>query len=554
MNQKPLPADAPAPASLGVPKNAPAPGLTSWQEYREALGMEPPKPRLPVEATPKDGAAALLTLAAGWFFVRLVLVLSPGLGIPLFTMGFVALVLAYRQSAGLPLPRESLPWLGVMFFSALSFALLDNGLIAYLNILFLIIVTAYWLGTLGGSRLENRLGTWVLADLRNQLFVIPFQNFGCLGAAVKNSFAKTRPGKNLFIVGISLLCSIPLVWYICRQLSQVEESFAVLLEQLGELVQWENILSPSTLLALPVGCYLFGLIYGNQHQRYTKEITVEKLEAKAARRRVLPAVGAYTLLTMLCLVYLLFFLAGAASLAGFLTTRGLTPYDYSQFARQGFFELCRVAVVNLLVLWGIHLFLAPSSQRSPAPLRVFHTLLCCQTLLLIGLAICKMGLYIRFCGVTRLRVCTTWFMVLLAVVFGLVLLSQYRKIPLARWIAGSFCALFLILCYLNVDGLVVRSAVQRYEALEDPEIIFSSYDELYGCAVAGAPEIRRLYLREIAKGDIQLLSALETLLGHAAETTSQLEGLSHWNLQRLQAAEASEGFLPQPALPELPPS
>ena len=550
MNRNPLPADAPAPASLGAPQNAPLPGQAPWQGW-----AQPPaaKPRLPVEAAPLDGGAALLALLAGWLFLRLVTTPRPGLGVTLYTLGFALWVLAYRRLSGLPIPRESLPWLGVMLLSALNFSLVDNGPLAFLNILFLIIVTAYWVGALGGSRLENRLGPWVLADLRNQLFIIPFQNFGCLGAAVKNSFAKTKGGKGLLTVALSLILSAPLAWYVCLELSRVEEGFAGLLGQLEALVRWESLLSPSTILAIPVGCYLFGLIYGNQHRRYTHELTPEKLAARAARRRVLPAAAAYTLLTLLCLIYALFFLSGAVSLAGFLSARGLTPYDYSQFARQGFFELCRVSVVNLLVLWGIHLFLAPSSQRSPAPLRVFHTLLCCQTLLLIGLAVCKMGLYIRFCGVTWLRVCTTWFMVLLAVVFGLVLLSQFRKIPLARWIAGSFCALFLLLCYLDVNGLIVRSAIARYESSEDPAAITGSYEELRSCAVAGAPELRLLYLREIADGNSQLLPQLEGLLGAAAQDAQNWDGLSHWSLQRSLAAEASQGFLPKPALPEKPP-
>ena len=105
-----------------------------------------------------------------------------------------------------------------------------------------------------------------------------------------------------------------------------------------------------------------------------------------------------------------------------------TMREYAGFARDGFFELCRVSVVNLLVLWGLRLFQKTSPQRPTVATRIFDSLLCCQTLLLIALALCKMGLYIRYCGVTWLRVCTTWFMVLLAVVFGLMLLSQFREI------------------------------------------------------------------------------------------------------------------------------
>ena len=559
MNQNPLPADASAPASLGAPQNRPAPGgqaLPGWQFTPYTYPA--PKPREPVPAAAADGVMALFTLLAAWLFLRLVTTFYPGLGVTLFTMGFVALVLAYRQQAGLPLPRQSLPWLGVMFLSSANFALLDNGSIAHLNIVFLVVVTAYWLACLGGTRVEDQLGGYLLADLRNQLFVVPFQNFGCLGSVAKGTLAKTRLGKNLVVALLALVCSLPLLWYVCGELAQVEAGFGSFLEELLDLVSLRSIFSTATLLSVPLGCYLYGLIYGNQHKRYTGLITAEKLDQAAVRRRVLPPAAVYTLLTLLCLVYALFFAIGAAGFLTFLGSTGLTPYDYSQFARQGFFELCRVSVVNLLVLWGIHLFLNTSSQRSTAPTRVFHTILCCQTLLLIALALCKMGLYIHFCGVTWLRVCTSWFMVLLAAVFGLTLLAQFRKIPLARWIAASFCILFLALCYMNVDGLVVKSAVWRYENLGDASAftdspLYAEDSDLGPYAVAGAAELRGLYLREIAKPDTQVLPELERLLARAARTTRRWDSLSHWNLQRIQAASASQGFLPPPAQPELPP-
>ena len=543
-----LPADAPAPASPGAPKNTPLPGRAPWQ------GQAAParSPRLPVEAGRSDRLAALLALPMGWLYLRLVLTLRPGLGVTLFALAFVLWVLLYRRAAGLPLSRGSFPWLGVVLLSALNFALVDNGPLAFLNLLFLMAAAAYWVGALGGVRLEDRLGRWVLADLGGQLFRVPFRNFGCLGAVAKGSLAGIRGGKSLLTAALSLALSLPLGWYVCGELARVDDGFAGLLGRLSGLFRWEGIpLRP--ILAVPVGCYLFGLLYGSQRRRYAGDRTPEQLAARDARRQRLPGAAACAVLGLLCLIYGVFFLTGSRSLGEFLAAGELAPQAYSRFARQGFFELCRLAGVNLLVLWGIHLFLAPSSCRSPAPLRVLHILLCVQTLLLIALALCKMGLYIRFCGVTWLRVCTTWFMVLLAAVFGLQLLSRFREIPLARWTAGAFCALFLLLCYLDVGGLVVRSALGRYEAGGDPAAVTGCYDELLDWASAGAPAVRELYLREIARGETRILPELEGLLGAAARDAEAWEGPVHWSLARSRAEEASRGFLPRPAVPEAPP-
>lgn len=559
MDQNLYQAGAPAPASPGVPQNGQSPFQTpspnpAYPVSRpgEAWQFAPPKPREPVPAAPADGVAALCVLPLAWCFMRLCLTGWLGLGMTLFTAAFAAAVLCYHRGAGLAVPKGSLPWLGVMALSALNFAVVDGGLLSWLNLLFLMAVTAYWVAAVNGTRIRDRLGEYAAADLVNHLFVVPFQNFGCLGAVGKKTMAKTKLGRNAGIVLLSGLCSLPLLWYVCLQLSNVDSGFSDFLEELSRLLSLENILSVTTLLAIPVAFYLYGLLYGSQHRRYTATVTKEKLDQAARKRRVLPPAAAYTLLTLLCLVYALFFVIGVAGMLSFARSPH-NPWEYAGFARDGFFELCRVSVVNLLVLWGVSMFLKTSSQRSSAPSRIFYSILCCQTLLLIALALCKMGLYIRFCGVTWLRVCTTWFMVLLAVVFGLMLLSQFREIPLARWTAAAFCALFLILCWMDVDGLVVKNALWRYEALGEVSAI--SYTDLAGSASAGAPELYALYQRESLKADSPVLDELEELLEKAGyqrvwgDPTG--DSFAHWNLQRSRAKSIGRQFLPMPE-PEQP--
>ncbi len=538
-------ADAPAPDPPGAPQMPPTPespsqafpGAGAWQ-------FEPPKPREPIPAAPLDGGLALALYLAAWFFLRFCWQGWLGLGMLLFTAAFAGAALVYRRWGGASVPRKSLPWLGVMLLSAASFPVLDNGLIAWLNLLFLAAVTVYWVAALEETRVEDRLGDCLAADLTNQLCIIPFQNFDCWGTVVKNTFAKTTLGKNLFIGGLSLLCFLPVLWFVCAQLASVAAGFGEVLWQLGDLVRIENLLSPITLLAIPTAFYLFGLLYGCRHKRYTSAFTPEKLAEAAKRRKLLPPAAAYTLLAVLCLIYTLFFVIGAAELITFTRRGALAPQDYSRFAREGFFELCRVSVVNLLVLLGTRLFLNDSSQRSSAPTRIFHSLLCCQTLLLIALALCKMGLYIRCCGVTWLRVSTTWFMALLAVVFGLLLLSQFREIPLTRWTAAAFCALFLVLCWMNVDALVVKNAIWRYESLGDASAI-SSF-ALRSHAVAGAPDLYALWQRESLREDSPVLPELQRLLTETGERTDSPEysgSFSQWNLQRARAYRLTYEFL-----------
>ncbi len=547
MNNTPSVPGAPAPAATGAPQNAPNPAYPVNRPGDPWQFAPPPVPRQPVPAAMADGVMALAILPLAWWFCRLCLTGWLGLGVTLFTAAFVAAVLWYRRGSGLSVPKSGMPWLGVMALSALNFTVMDNRLLAWLNLLFLMAVTAYWVAVVNGTRIRDRLGEHLPADLVNHLLVVPFQNFGCLTAVAKKALSKTRLGRELGIVLLSCLCSVPLLWYICLQLSQVDGGFSRLLEELSRLLSLENILSVTTILAVPVAFYLYGLLYGSQHRRYTATLTAEQLDQAAQKRHILPPAAAYTLLTLLCLVYTLFFLVGAAGMLSFARSVH-TPWEYAGFARDGFFELCRVSVVNLLVLWGLRLFQKTSSQRPTVATRIFYSLLCCQTLLLIALALCKMGLYIRYCGATWLRVCTTWSMALMAVVFGLMLLSQFREIPLARWAAASFCLLFLVLCWMDVDRLVVKNAIWRYEVTGDPHAI--SYVDLSASASAGASDLYALWQRESAKEDSPVLLHLEELLEKIGyqqvwgDPTG--DSMGHWNLQRSQAKQIGRLFLPSP--------
>ena len=143
-----------------------------------------------------------------------------------------------------------------------------------------------------------------------------------------------------------------------------------------------------------------------------------------------------------------------------------------------------------------------------------------------------------------------WFMALLAVIFGLLLLAQFKEIPLTRRAAASFCVLFLLLVWMDVDGMVVKNAIWRYENLGDASAI--SYGALRDSAEAAIPDLYALWEREAAKESSPVLPELERLLvavGRYANTSSEARYYSdfaHWNLDRARARSLTRWFVPAP--------
>ena len=109
-------------------------------------------------------------------------------------------------------------------------------------------------------------------------------------------------------------------------------------------------------------------------------------------------------------------------------------------------------------------------ERTKA-LSSYVTLLCCFTLFIIATALAKMLLYIDAYGLTRLRLYTAWFMVLLAVVFLVLIVRQFvRKFPTAAVLTAVFLVMFGGLCFSRPDARIAEYNLTRYEQHTLPEL------------------------------------------------------------------------------------
>lgn len=149
------------------------------------------------------------------------------------------------------------------------------------------------------------------------------------------------------------------------------------------------------------------------------------------------------MLGLYCGLYLLFLVISCRALPRMLRPGG-APELYSGYARQGFFQLCAAAVLNLAVFLGVR------RQRCAGRgfTRGAQTLLAALTLCLIALALTKMLLYIRLYGLTLLRLYTSCMMVALAVLFLALLVSLYRPLPMLR-LGAALAACLAVVGLMN---------------------------------------------------------------------------------------------------------
>lgn len=464
----------------------------------------------------------------GFLYWNLIKPISLGFGVTLFSAVLCTASAVYFRAAGLRQNRASLAFLGIIILSAVNFTLFDGILIKSLNFIFLSACFVYWVCITAGMRLENRISIYILSDMLRQLLVIPFRNFtGCF-TGVRQVFMKTGKGKGVLGGILGILLFLPVLVLVISLLINADAAFESLMERLRfALTDIMLECLRDIILGLPVACYLYGLLYGSRYKRSAGAMTAESVNKQAKALQFAPGVTVYSALTALNLIYVVFFLSQTTYF--FSAFRDSLPQSmtYAEYARRGFFELCAVSGINFGVIALAHLIAKRDNIRI---LRGETAALCLFTIALIATAMSKMGMYIDYYGLTRLRVYTSWFMILLLFLFVLILLRQFKSFNGTRIAAVGCILLFLALCYGNVDGMIAKYNIDRYQAGTLENLDVSAFSELSDGAV---PYLYQLYQESADPG---LKTRLKEVIERQPYGHSGYEsGFRDFNLQKYYA-------------------
>ena len=368
--------------------------------------------------------------------------LLPRLWLLGFFAGFVALSELLHRST--PRPRESWVWLGCCLVCLASLLLgrgqVWRGLSEFwaedLTVLFLHLFAVWWLLSRSGRLSEGESGRLLPLDALWGFVCIPFRHIFFRVRTVLYTLTHLRSGKGpgaaaLGWSALALCAAAGLFALAAGLLMEADSAFAALLERFSDLfrIELDEEFVARLVLSLPVGAYLFGLIAGTARtQPETLRERGARVCAALERLRRVPG-GVWCALTgAFCLFYAVFFALQFRYLFGAFTRTLPEGFIVSQYAREGFFELCKVMAVNFLLLWLV----ARSAKRPlrEAPLlRALALALLAESLLFAVVAASKLGLYIDCFGFTPKRLASSWLVCVLAcgcVCAGLRILREKR--------------------------------------------------------------------------------------------------------------------------------
>ncbi len=168
-----------------------------------------------------------------------------------------------------------------------------------------------------------------------------------------------------------------------------------------------------------------------------------------------------------------------------LASTGLT---YSEYARQGFWQLLWATLLTLVVI-ALALRWAPRAGAGDRRLvRVVLGALCLLTLVVVASALRRMDLYVEAYGLTRLRVSVAAMELWLGLVIALIMAAgAFGRRWLPRAVAGSAVAAVLAFGLLSPDGMVAENNAARFR--ETGKIDLAYFQSLSADAV---PALDRL--------------------------------------------------------------
>lgn len=340
-------------------------------------------------------------------------------------------------------------FLGVSILLSVTYAIFTNYIFREINTILipLTLATGLYMINFSDIRLKGE-------DLLNN--VIPNITIGILinpHVGMIGRLFKDREGfnfKNSKYRGVikGVIISIPLLILLIVLLSSADEIFASIFEDTINniinaisLIRTGGILLKIVVFAL-VFVYIYYLFSSFKFMvKRTYKMTVTKLDKSMVN----------TILVLVNVLYLVFTYVQIKYLYIKVSNFNLSAAEYSSYARNGFFQLIAVVVLNIMII--LYFKNRIDNSKLTCSLNTLMTILSFN----MGLAsLYKMRLYIREFGMTQLRFVTSVFMIFILIMLVLIAVSLWKKIGLFKYciIIGSIIYLGINFC--NMDKIIAE--------------------------------------------------------------------------------------------------
>ena len=433
---------------------------------------------------------------------------ADGIAVVFWAAGFLALIFFTMKILERPVKKESYWQGGAIMLLALSNMCTLNSFFHVLNWLGIgILVTCLFLNQFYETEM------WTIWEYGKNSVLLWIYNIGSVPEPffffAKKGKQKEEKSQKAVIAVLTVCACLPVLLVIAILLGSADQVFFRLLKNMVtfSFLRGENW---SFLVWILGGFFGFYGLFSSGAKG--------NLKGGAQRKRwdsfpACVACGLFALLYGVFCIIQIFYLFGGGL---FTLPEGLT---FSEYARTGFFQLLFVAFFNFCCV----MFVEGRFQESRL-LKGLLAFVCGCTYIMIGSAAYRMLLYIGQYDLSFLRVLVLWFLILLAVLLGGLLVFMYRKkFSLFRFILYTTLFFWLLLVFSKPDFWIARYNLEYGNGKEQ------DVDYLYELSWDGAPAVASVQEENPGRS-----------LSYGREILEEYESRSfrQWNLSLWLAKEA----------------
>lgn len=421
-----------------------------------------------------------------------------------------------------------------------SFVTSGDEMSLFLSVLGSVVCYSLFVYLANGHKIENAESDFIIFDIYRAMK-------GLTSAGSKDMLKIMFSGrkKTLFAI-LKILAGIFIAVIptaIIITLLSFDENFSAMLGNIGKFFDNFNLISHifSLAIGLLIGCYIFGLYKINTEARTDDETEKRKEQLKSVR--IAPSLTVAVALLPIVAVYIIFFVSQwDYYVSGFSGTLPEGVYNYAEYARDGFFELCCVSAINLVILIAVGFLLKRDRYAETLLLKCVNLVFSAMTLVLIGTALSKMALYIDVYGLTEKRVLSSWLMILLALLFIAIIIAQF--VPKMKLITVSViivCIASAVLTLADYRTIIANYNVDKYISGDIKEVRMSDLMALGDSAVPATVRLLEYYENNIVVPSYERENAAEYLRARR-DGLEETNGLFKLSLPKYRAANSLEEY------------
>lgn len=454
---------------------------------RSVIQNSSQKQRLTVPVGKRDYVFALVSFLATVIFIRFSFFGGFNLGFTVSYIIFFIVPLVYLKKKGQTMPLFPLLCGAFALLLSVPFTLYCDEPIKLISFAAIALLTALFLGGISNS-LKCIDSSYMLAvDALFVLFVYPLKHFTLFTDSVKNSSSNNdkRGLKQITYIMGGIAITIPLLVIIVPLLMSSDAAFESLIEKVfGGLTD--------TIISIVFGLILTPFVF---ICIFVLNKGVEALNDKNALTERTFGVNPILINTVLIILsgcYAMYLLSQTAYF--FSAFESLLPESYTaaEYARRGFFEMCAVSAINLCIFFGAYILeKREEKNRIMGLTKWLMSFLTVFTLVLITTSFSKMYMYIDRFGLTRLRVLTSCFMIMLIFVFIILLIKLFvEKLPYTKIIIILAAITLCAVSYSDIDTQIAKYNTRRYFIEGEKDIDIAA---IYSLSEANTPYLLELY-------------------------------------------------------------